>query len=356
MSIPEKTKNRLEVRRMSDVEVKPIEWAWHNRIVKDSLNLILGKEGIGKGTLMAYLLSRWTLGKVEGSMLAHPCNVAIVGNEDSYERVWTPRVMAAQGNTDRIFDIKWKDFRQIDIHRDISSLGRMVHRYDIKVLYFDAFLDNLSGEVSAADPKQVGDALAPLRVLSDELGVTSIATLHPNKRGSTFRELQQMSAKFTGVSRSSLLLAEHPDDPEYRVVALGKGNYVSNSEVESRQFRILSENIRVKRELIRTSRVGGLEYSPLGIMELIEAAGSGRRGAGAGGRDTKLDEIEKILKTVLSSGKGKGEWHPAREAYDACEEHGYDVRRTIRKARERLKVEIMKEDEMGGSWYWRLPQ
>jgi hypothetical protein len=217
------------------------------------------------------------------------------------------------------------------------------------VLYFDAFLDNLSSEVNTADPKQVGDALAPLRALSDELNVTSIATLHPNKRGSTFRDLQQMSAKFTGVSRSSLLLAEHPDEPDYRVVALGKGNYVSNSEVESRQFRIVSENIRVKRELIRSSRVAGLEYSPLGIMELIEASGNGRHGSGT--RDTKLDEIEKILKLVLADKK----WHPASEAYDACEEHGYDVKRTIRKARERLKVEVMKEDEMGGSWFWRFP-
>lgn len=342
-----KQKPQLRIRWMNEVDVKPVQWAWHNRIVKDSLNLVLGKEGIGKGTLMAYLLSRWTGGKLEGSMFNQPCNVAIIGNEDSYERVWTPRVLAAGGNISRVADLAWEDFKQIDVHRDIDALSSVVQERDIKVLYFDAFLDNLSGEVSASDPKQVGDALAPLRVLSDELGVTSIATLHPNKRGTSFRELQQMSAKFTGVSRSSLLLAEHPDDVDYRVLALGKSNYASVHDVESRQFRIVSERMRVGKQTITTSRVGGLEYSPFSVEELIEKSMKSDRYK----KDSKAEAIRVLIKQAL---KDK-QWHLAQDVYDLCEEHGFEVKRSIRRAKEDLSVEARRVDEYQGGWEWKLP-
>ena len=48
--------------------------------------------------------------------------------------------------------------------------------------------------------------------------------MHPNKRASTFRELVAGTVAFNAVSRSSLYLAEHPNDPERGVVCRGKGN------------------------------------------------------------------------------------------------------------------------------------
>ena len=49
--------------------------------------------------------------------------------------------------------------------------------------------------------------------------------MHPKKgEAVSFRNLVAASHQFNAVSRSSLLLAEHPDDDTRRVLARGKGN------------------------------------------------------------------------------------------------------------------------------------
>jgi hypothetical protein len=52
-----------------------------------------------------------------------------------------------------------------------------------------------------------------------------LAALHPNKgTRASFRDLISGTHAFNASSRSSLLLAEHPDDADRRVLVRGKGN------------------------------------------------------------------------------------------------------------------------------------
>ena len=46
--------------------VRPIRWLWHRRIPLGLPSLIVGEEGIGKGTLAAWLIARATRGELEG--------------------------------------------------------------------------------------------------------------------------------------------------------------------------------------------------------------------------------------------------------------------------------------------------
>src|SRR5436309_1680310 len=55
-------------------------------------------------------------------------------------------------------------------------------------------------------------------------------------RVDTFRDLVANSHQFNAVSRSSLLLAPHPDDEELRVLAWAKGNHAGL--VPTLEFRI----------------------------------------------------------------------------------------------------------------------
>ena len=72
--------------------------------------------------------------------------------------------------------------------------------------------------------KEVRQALRPARELARDLDIAITGSLHPNKRGNTFRQLMSGTTAFNEVSRSSLLLALHPEDEDRRVVVRGKGN------------------------------------------------------------------------------------------------------------------------------------
>ena len=64
-----------------------------------------------------------------------------------------------------------------------------------------------------------------------------LGTMHPRKgRVVSYRDLVANSHQFNAVSRSSLLLAPHPEDQTKRVVAWGKGNHAGL--VPTLEFRI----------------------------------------------------------------------------------------------------------------------
>jgi hypothetical protein len=74
--------------------------------------------------------------------------------------------------------------------------------------------------------------------IARDLDVCALGSLHPNKgqRGS-FRDLVSGSHAFNASSRSSLLLAEDPDDEDRRVLVRGKGNFTTTTRRPARSHR-----------------------------------------------------------------------------------------------------------------------
>jgi hypothetical protein len=99
-----------------------------------------------------------------------------------------------------------------------------VAQYEIGVVIFDALLDDL-GSADVYESRQVRAALRPLRRVARDANVAVLGSLHPRKGDAlSFRDLVAGSHQFNAVSRSSLLIAEHPDDKRRRVLLRGKGN------------------------------------------------------------------------------------------------------------------------------------
>ena len=94
----------------------------------------------------------------------------------------------------------------------------------VRVLFLDALLDVLGVGVDDWRSKQVRHALQPLRALAREFDIAVVGAMHPNKRADSFRQLVSGASAFNAVSRSSLLLAAHPDNEDRRVLVRGKGN------------------------------------------------------------------------------------------------------------------------------------
>lgn len=224
-------------------DARPFRWAWEQRILIDYLNLLVGEEGIGKGNLIAWMLAQITVGKLPGSLYGQRNNVAIVGDEDSFDHIWVPRLHVAGAKLrPNVIKIESGANGVLDVKEDAERLREFVKRRNIKVVYFDQLLDNL-GYTDSWKDKQVRDALAPLQAVARETHIAVLAAMHPNKRGGSFRDRVSGTPAFNAVSRSSLLVVPHPYDEDRRVAVRPKGNYAA--EPPGFEFRIVQTTIDI---------------------------------------------------------------------------------------------------------------
>jgi len=327
--------------RAADLSLsRPPRWAWQDRIVLGSLNLLLGAEGCGKGTLAAWMIARWTCGELPGDLLGEPVTVGILGDEDGFDSVWVPRLHAAGADLSRVHLIERPDGGYVELHADRDRLACAVDLEQIRVLYLDALIDNLGASVDDWRAKQVRDALAPARQIARDQDVAVLGALHPNRSGSSFRQLMAGSIAFNAVSRSSLMLAEHPEDPDRRVLVRGKGNL--SAAPDAVEFDIDGHRFTANSHTFNVPVARHFSTSDLTVDDLLTQA-EPRPPAGEA-RETARDLIAEQL--------ADGDWHLAAPIIDMCEKAGI-YSRAARRAADDIGIERAK-DGYPAVVNWRL--
>jgi len=327
--------------RAADLSLsKPPEWAWRYRIVLAALNLIVGVEGAGKGTLAAWIFARLSLGELPGDLAGTAATVAVIGDEDSWQDVWVPRLHAAGANLDRIKLIERTDGSLIELGADRERLAATIAAESVRLIYLDQLTDNLGAAVDDWRAKPVREALAPARQLAREQNVAVLGSLHPNKSGGSFRQLVSGSIAFNALSRSSLLLAEHPDDPDRRVVVRGKGNL--SAPPEAVEFAIDGHRFEANGHTFNVPRAIDFTTSSLTSDELLATPT-----APASVGEARTDARELIAGWLMD-----GEWHAAGPIIADCEKSGI-YKRAAQRAAGDLGVEKAKRGFPAAS-HWRL--
>ena len=347
-------KRRRTVKRSSEVEhpsgltirgadlrrAQPAEWAWEERVLMGYLNLLVGEEGIGKGNLAAWIIARLTRGELPGDLLHTAREVLLVGDEDSWDHIWVPRLEAAGADRTRAKYLASGPGGTLDVRKDADALRDYVKEEGVALVYFDQLLDNL-GVADTWKDKDVRDALAPLRAVARETNSAMLAAMHPNKRGGSFRERISGTPAFNALSRSSLLVAAHPDEPGRVVVVRGKGNY--GVEPDAFEFRIEEHVLKLEkpRRQIKTSRIASFRETGLRRDDLLDAARDRRRD------DSQAGQARAMLAEMFSN----GEKRPAREVLGHLfEVHGIPER-VVQRARDDLGLDTWQEGYQG-PWFW----
>ncbi len=332
----------LTVRAADLSRSQPPRWAWEQRIVRGYLNLLLGNEGVGKSTAIAWVIARLTRGELPGDLHGQPVAVAVLGDEDSFDDVWTPRLHAAGADLDRVVQIERPDGGFVNIREDREKLGLAVKANGIGLVYFDQLLDNLGVGTDDWRQKAVRDALQPLRALARELDIAALGCLHPNKRADSFRQLIAGAPAFNSVSRSSLLLAQHPEDERRRVLVRGKGNLSvipTAVEFEIGSYRFEANGFEFNVPVARDFSEGALTVEDLIGDESAKAEHS------------RVAEAAEIIEALLPH---DGEWHSAKPVMDACAEQAIEER-TAQRAKARLRVEHQRTKTFPAAIEWRWP-
>lgn len=320
----------------------PPKWAWSQRLILSYLNLLIGNEGIGKGTLMAWIIARLSRGHLPGDLKGIPVGVGVLGDEDDFDSVWTPRLHAAGADLTRVFQIERPGGGFVSLTEDRERLLIEIRQKDLKVLFFDQLLDNLGVGVDDWRQKPVRDGLQPIRSLARETEILALGSLHPNKRAESFRQLMSGSAAFNAVSRSSLLVAQHPDDEDIRVLARGKGNH--SQAPPALEFRIEGHSFAANGHQFNVPLATGFEEGTLTVNDLL-------------GNDTVREEHSKVAEAcecISSLLPRDGNWHPAKAIKEAAEADGIDER-TVTRAKLRLKIEHHRTETFPAVTEWRWP-
>lgn len=312
--------------------VRPIRWAWRGRLLLGYLNLLLGAEGVGKGTLAAHLLGRLSRGQLPGDLEGTPARILILGDEDAFDSVWVPRLYAAGADLDMVDTLE----DEFDLTGGADPLRRLVEQGGYKVVFFDQLLDNLGVDVDDWRSKEVRDRLRPARRVARELDVLMLGALHPNKgQRASFRDLVSGSHAFNASSRSSLLLAQHPEDEDRRILVRGKGNLSAappsfEFSIEGRELEINGHHFSLPivanpvdgdlsiEDVMRPAREAPVRQS---LADQIDALGTGdvqKRAdlARALGREPDDRSVGRALDQLEAEDRwakvGRGQWQAVR--------------------------------------------
>jgi hypothetical protein len=204
----------------------------------------------------------------------------------------------------------------------LTEVARSEH---LRVFFLDSLLDNLGVGVDDWRSKAVRDALQPACALGRETDIAIIGCFHPNKHGETFRHLVSGSSAFNAVNRSSMLLAEHPDNNTRRVLVRGKDNL--SAKPPAVEFEIGSHRFNANGHTFDVPVARRFADEDLTIEDLL-----GRTSATRG--RSKVASADELIEMLLPR---DGTWHPAKPILAAGADDGLDER-TMQRAKERLGV------------------
>jgi hypothetical protein len=257
----------LRTRGVRIERVRPLRWLWARRIPMGLPSLIVGEEGVGKGTFVSWLIARATRGELEGDLHGQPTRVLVVGDEDAFDQIWVPRLYAAGADLDMLRTLD--DGEIIDDFASAApGLIAAIEQWQVGLLLLDALIDHIPGGMAGEavyNPKNVRQALMPLRQVAASTQVAALGLLHPIKGNvSSFRQLIAGSHQFNAVSRSSLLLAPDPDDDKRRIIVRGKGNH--SAAPRSVEFAIAADVVELNGYTFEVPKVVALDPAFLHVL------------------------------------------------------------------------------------------
>src|SRR5262245_44800602 len=147
---------RIVSRRLSDVNMQPIEWVWHGRIALGKHTTIAGEPGVSKSTLLFWIAAAiskggrpWPCG--EGS--APTGSVIILSAEDGADDTIKPRILAAGGDETKVHVItatKGEDGKvsSFTLQQDLQALERLIDEIgDVVLVIIDPLSSYLGDRV-----------------------------------------------------------------------------------------------------------------------------------------------------------------------------------------------------------------
>jgi putative DNA primase/helicase len=350
---PPQGKRVAVLRRASDIEPEPIDWAWKDRFAFGKLALIAGDPGLGKSQVAIDIIARCTLRDAFpcGEGYAPQCESLILTAEDALKDTVIPRLIASGADRSKVHILTGTKIEGaaageedlFDLTRDVAVLRDVLRtNRKIRIIIIDPLTAYL-GETQAHKNAQVRKVLTPLVKLVEDYGVLVIGVTHLNKSAgkAIYRVLDSIA--FVALGRILHLVIQDSDNPDNRKFLCDKTNI--GPKPAGLTFICQQVEVPTSRGNIWMSRVSwGTQTISQTADEAIATAT-----LGANERTNALNEAVEFLERLLADGPVA-----STEVFKAAKANGIAAA-TLRRAKEKRGVVARHDESFDGGWKWCLP-
>lgn len=327
---------------LSDVEPRPVEWLWYDRIPLGKLSMLFGDPGLGKSFIGIYMASLITTGRPWPDIGAPNLigNVILLTAEDGLSDTVRIRADAMGADPARIHVIESVKTGQgktefFNLRDHLAALDAALRSIgDIRLVIIDPITAFLGEKLDSYKDSQTRAVLSPLAALAEEHNVSLLGIGHFNKNEAKQLVYRAMgSLAFTAAPRAAWGVSrKDPDDPSNRARLLGP----------------IKTNLSINPTTLEFSIVDGrVEFKPDPVEHTIDTAMN--------------PDLAKESRAVAEAGAWLMEelqdgpvW--SKDVFKRGGANGHSAY-AIRRAKDRLKIQLKKEGfGETNKWLWSLPE
>lgn len=317
----------LEIIRMSEIQMREVEWLWYPYIPFGKLTIIQGDPGEGKTTFALRLAAACSTGRsMPGMKLISPFNVIYQSAEDGLEDTIKPRLTEAGADQERVINIR-EDRRSL--HLLDSRIEKAIVQCDAKLLILDPLQGYLGERIDMNRANEIREVMKAIGQVAQRTGCAIVLVGHLNKAtgmSSAYRGLG--SIDFRAAARSVLVVGRLRKNKNIRVIVHDKSSLAP--EGRSLAFNLGNE------EGFRW--LDG--YDGISAEDLLSGLSSQQ--------ETKTMQAEEIIRTMLEDGTEI----PGEEIVQAAARKQIS-RRTVNEAKKNIAGIVSRK--VGTKWMWSIP-
>jgi putative DNA primase/helicase len=214
---------------LAEIQSRPVQWLWPDRIPLGMLTLLAGDPGLGKTWVALDIIARVTRGMQwpdamrEGDPPA-PCGSAILLTaEDALSDTIKPRLEFLGADPAKVFVLKGTAVQEgrrhiLNIIEDLPVLERVLRQLpDVRLVVFDPISAYLGGTDSHRNAK-VQMALGGLSDLAERFGVAILAISHRNKNSDLQAIYRVIGSPGLTAARAVWTITRDKEDPDLRLL------------------------------------------------------------------------------------------------------------------------------------------
>lgn len=245
--------NDFEWKRLSEIQVRPLEFVRKPFLQKAAFHLLVGVKNAGKGTWLAHWAAQTTIGELGPRRQV----IWVAIGEDSYAMDVRPRIEAAGGDPANV-TVLLKG--RLVLPDAIEELGRVASVIgDAGMIVIDPLGGSLAGDKNTNRDSDIRPALAGLNETADitgaiVIGVRHLSIKHERRAGGTLSSILG-SSDWVNIPRAVLALVHDDVDRASRHLFVVTGNRVRDDtpglmfRIEGHQPEGWEEEVTVAREL-----------------------------------------------------------------------------------------------------------
>jgi phage N-6-adenine-methyltransferase len=314
--------------RLSELSPEATGWLWDRRIPKGELTVIDGDPSTSKSSLVMDITARVSQGReMPDRSQGTSGGVLLLLAEDSLRKTVLHRLDAAGADMRRIA----VPSRPLLIPRDLGLIEEIACELKAALIVIDPIMAFLG--VDANGDQKVRGALTPLKSFAETTGVAVVLVRHLTKRGGIHALYRGLgSIGIVAATRSALLVARSPDEPNLRVLCHSKSNLGPLAP------SLLFEPVSTAEGVVRIEWRGECEYGPEDLLSPHHPNSS------------RLAEAMVFLTELLKQGPVPQQVVKVRTIQAGL------AYRTVERAREILGVISERQGwGPGSTCHWRLP-